>query len=70
MRDIHTKHEKGERWKVRPGDIVRGDCKEDAFFVNESGLEKNTISMSTLSEHPRWISIPSYKASMLRGMRF
>ena len=54
----------------RRGDMAIGDYKEDAFFVNENGREQNAISMSPLSEHPRWISIPSCQASMLRGMRF
>ncbi|WP_040448607.1 hypothetical protein [Ktedonobacter racemifer] len=54
----------------RRGDMARGDCKEDAVFVNENGLEQNTSLISTLSEHPQWISIPSRQASMLRGMRF
>jgi len=50
--------------------MARGDDKEDAFLVNENGLEQHTISASALSEHPRWISIPSCQASMLRSMRF
>ena len=69
-RNTSTRRDNVESQTGRHGDMACGDCKEDAFFVNENGLEQNTISMSTLSEHPRWISIPSCQASMLRGMRF
>jgi hypothetical protein len=69
-RNTSTRRDNVEGQTGRRGDMARGDCKEDAFFVNENGLEQNAISTSTLSEHPRWISIPSCQASMLRGMRF
>jgi hypothetical protein len=50
--------------------MARGDEKEDAFFVNESGLEQNITPTIPFSEPPRWISIPSCQASMSRNMRF
>ena len=69
-RDASTRRDNVEGQIGRREDMARGDGKADAFVMNENGLEHNTISTSTRSGYPRWISIPSCQASMLRGMRF
>ena len=69
-RNTSTRRDDVEGQIGRRADMARGDYTEHAFLANESDLEQNTISMSTLSEHPRWISISSCQALMLRGMRF
>lgn len=58
-RNTSTRRDSVEGQAGRRGEMARGDGKEDAFLVNENGLEQTTISMSTRSEHPQWISIPS-----------
>ena len=69
-RDTSTRRDNMESQTSRRRDLARGDGKEDAFVVNENSLAHHTIATSTRSAHPRWLSIPSCQASMLRGMRF
>ena len=44
-RNTSTRRDNVEGQTRRRGEMASGDCKEDAFLVNENGLEQNTISL-------------------------